>query len=361
MYLRPSLRGQGWGHRLLTAVTELATLDGCERINLDTNDRQPDACRLYKRAGFKLLRRARATCYYIKELTSSDTSPTWKPDDGWERLPGAEGAATEGVWRVTTDDGNWIVKRLRMNGPVADPHSYRWWRREIEVANSGISESFRGLVAPAYRLEEDDHGVTLWSEEVTSSSTPPEVVATALGTFAAIELDDPGWFSANRLRDRIAQVDPAAPARLDRSSFDKSTVTLMIDVWEARQTMLDLLDALPHVLSHGDALPRNLLRQDGPAVTAIDWDQLGYAPVGADLATYSMWTTTPTDFLVDGYVEALGIDRSAASAGLTLTTALIAVSRVIRTANTDQARGYQERLDKSLPQLADALRHIDRR
>lgn len=70
MYLRAELRGQGWGRRLLAAATDLATQDGCERIELDTNDRQPDACRLYERAGFTLLRKRGTTRYYVKDLTT---------------------------------------------------------------------------------------------------------------------------------------------------------------------------------------------------------------------------------------------------------------------------------------------------
>lgn len=123
MYLRPELRGQGWGRRLLDAVTDLAAQDGCERVELDTNDRQPDACRLYERAGFTLLRKRGSTRYYAKELANPEAVTDWRPDNSWQRLPGAEGVGTAGVWRVSADDGAWIVKRIRKTNqsPIRAP------------------------------------------------------------------------------------------------------------------------------------------------------------------------------------------------------------------------------------------------
>lgn len=286
---------------------------------------------------------------------------SWRPAADWERLAGAEGAATEGVWLAAADERRWIVKRIRPDFSVTDRHSYRWWRREVEVAGSGITSSFRGLVAPEYRVEQDNDEVTLWSAEIVGSDIPPKVAARALGEFASSQLDDPGWFSANRLRDRVSQANPAGLAALDSSSFDKSTLALMGAVWDRRAMILDKLDSLPHVLSHGDALPRNLLRHDGTTVTAIDWDQLGYAPIGADLATYSMWTTTPIEVLINSYIDGLTNDLAPAvvRTGVALTTALIAVSRVIRNASTNQAHSYQERLRRAVPQLAAAVDHTD--
>jgi len=69
MYLRPSLRGQGWGLRLLDAMIEYATLGGCHGIELDTTDRQDAARRLYERAGFKQHLRIGETIYYFKSLS----------------------------------------------------------------------------------------------------------------------------------------------------------------------------------------------------------------------------------------------------------------------------------------------------
>lgn len=69
MYLRPALRGQGWGLRLLEAMVERATVDGCRGIALDTTDRQDAARRLYERAGFQQHHKIDETVYYFKKLS----------------------------------------------------------------------------------------------------------------------------------------------------------------------------------------------------------------------------------------------------------------------------------------------------
>jgi len=68
MYLRPALRGQGWGLHLLEAMIERATAEGCQGIKLDTTDRQDAARRLYERAGFQQHHRIDGTIYYFKNL-----------------------------------------------------------------------------------------------------------------------------------------------------------------------------------------------------------------------------------------------------------------------------------------------------
>ncbi|WP_193107490.1 GNAT family N-acetyltransferase [Brachybacterium sp. FME24] len=71
MYLRPSLRGLGWGRRLLEGVTERAVMDGCEQIQLDTTTRQTGARRLYEKSGFKLICQDGETLVYSKGLRPS--------------------------------------------------------------------------------------------------------------------------------------------------------------------------------------------------------------------------------------------------------------------------------------------------
>jgi GNAT superfamily N-acetyltransferase len=52
MYVSPSHRGTGVSVALLTAVEDAARALGGRRIILQTGDRQPDAVRLYERAGY---------------------------------------------------------------------------------------------------------------------------------------------------------------------------------------------------------------------------------------------------------------------------------------------------------------------
>lgn len=95
-------------------------------------------------------------------------------------------------------------------------------------------------------------------------------------------------------------------------------------------------------------------------MTAIDWAQVGYAPVGADLATFAMWVDTPMDELVAAYIRSLAagavIAPSDVWAGVRTTTALIAVSRAIRVAASGQTdSGYYRRLNTATPALIAAL------
>ena len=271
----------------------------------------------------------------------------WAPDASWEIIGADEGAATLGVWRARRYDRDWVVKRLRPDPEHRDPSSFRWWRREVAVVASGIGTAFRGLVAPESFVEEDEEGATLWAERIRPTPIPPAVTARALGAFAAVELEDPGWFVQGRLRDRVGMAARHDPAGLQVDGVPARVVSNAEEVWRLRASVLDRLDAMPHVLSHGDAIPRNLLRHDGPTVTAIDWDQLGRAPVGADLASFAAWVDADEDLLITSYLDGAGsldLDAGMLRDSMALTSALIAVSRVIRAGRGAQTLSPRERL-----------------
>jgi GNAT superfamily N-acetyltransferase len=52
MYVVPHLRGQGIAGRLMTRVEELAARLGAVRVKLETGSRQPEAIKVYERAGY---------------------------------------------------------------------------------------------------------------------------------------------------------------------------------------------------------------------------------------------------------------------------------------------------------------------
>lgn len=286
----------------------------------------------------------------------------WAPHDSWEIIGGDEGAATLGVWRAERHDREWVVKRLRLDSEHSDPRSFRWWRREVAVVESGIGTAFNGLVAPESFVEEDEEGATLWAEHIRPTPIPPAVAARALGTFAAVDLDDPGWFVQGRLRDRVRIAARHDPVRLQVDGVPAHIVGSAEEVWRHREAVLDHLDAMPHVLSHGDAIPRNLLRRDGSTVTAIDWDQLGCAPVGADLASFAAWVDADEDLLIASYLDGaapLDLDADVLRDSMALNSALIAVSRVIRAGKGTQTFSPRERLlgaERHLRRALAALR-----
>lgn len=53
IYVRPSLRGQGAGARLVAELEKIARGDGARRLYLETGVRQLEAVRLYERLGYR--------------------------------------------------------------------------------------------------------------------------------------------------------------------------------------------------------------------------------------------------------------------------------------------------------------------
>jgi GNAT superfamily N-acetyltransferase len=53
MFTRVEARGQGLARRMLTAVEESARAAGCQRVILETGDKQPEAIALYESAGYE--------------------------------------------------------------------------------------------------------------------------------------------------------------------------------------------------------------------------------------------------------------------------------------------------------------------
>jgi putative acetyltransferase len=52
MFVEPGIRGRGIGRRILGALEESARRVGYSRLRLETGTRQPEAVRLYQRAGY---------------------------------------------------------------------------------------------------------------------------------------------------------------------------------------------------------------------------------------------------------------------------------------------------------------------
>ena len=289
----------------------------------------------------------------------------WVPEAQWEPVSGAGGSATRGVWRAVRDGQRFIVKRLEPSGVRSrDRRHHSWWRREAEVAVSGILNESFGLRPPApIMVEEDEGGVTLWSPEVPVAAVTDEAVAHALGRFSSQTRQDPGWFTCNMLRFRIGVTDDVGGVSLlrDVDSLDDTFLRACEAVWAIRGAILDDLDQQPHVLSHGDALPRNMLRFDGENVVTVDWGQLGCNTIGADLATFCLYSTTGFDALLAAYCEGLRLGWTRAEEARVRhatvgTAALIAVSRAARAvAAGGDTEAYLGRLIRAEPTVQEAI------
>src|SRR3954471_18623963 len=95
-------------------------------------------------------------------------SRVWEPDPSWRPLTAGPGSG--GLWLATRDGRSWVIKRLER--PDEDqswrsrPDHAGYWRREAEVARNPEFVDGPGLVPPpSGPVEEDEHGLTIWTEE----------------------------------------------------------------------------------------------------------------------------------------------------------------------------------------------------
>ena len=251
----------------------------------------------------------------------------WRPGDAWTLLAPAKGIAHAGVWR--TPDGT-VVKRL-VPGDER-PGRYGYWRREAEVARSGVLEWTKGLRAPrAVKVESDPDGITLRTEAVEAGPVSVAEAAEAIGRFGLNRVEPASWFARRILRDRLdddaAHGGWAGCATADVLPADVRR--LCQELWNRRTDVLLELDRLPHQLVHGDIHPPNLLRRDGDDVIAVDFDQFGIGPLGFDLGYLLQSTRAPIDELVEAYQEGSSGAWQAADVrrGAVLTAAITLVAR----------------------------------
>jgi hypothetical protein len=276
---------------------------------------------------------------------------TWSPDPGWLPLASGMGASTGGVWR-TAD--NWVVKRLA--APVeSDPVSYQnpthhaYWRREAEVALSGVVANAPGLRSPACRrVDEDADGIVLWHAYVPRAPRDDPAVAAALGRFACMALPEVPWLCHDQLRRRLARLaERGGVAALGDPAADR--------LWQRRAVLLERLDRLPLTPCHGDAVPQNLRGRDGEEVVAVDWSGLGVAPLGQDLAVLALSSTVPFEDLLGEFVRA-GHDPDAVRVGAVVAAAFTVLTRSVWALGRPDEAAYRIDLQRHADVLAAALR-----
>jgi hypothetical protein len=206
----------------------------------------------------------------------------WHPEPGWQPLPSGSGASTVGVWAGTWDGTPAVIKRLaRPHDPDPDvdsPQGFAYWCREADVSTERLLESTLGIrAARCLAVEEDGEGVTVVTERVQAAANNGLFLAAALGTFATNEVPDRRWWACGQLRARLRRVERRGGWR----TLGRTTAADIADhLWRRRGHFLDLLDAAPQVLQHGDPTPANLRGRDRELVIGIDWGSVGLGPAG---------------------------------------------------------------------------------
>jgi hypothetical protein len=256
----------------------------------------------------------------------------WEPDPAWHPVPGGTGTSTVGVWRTVSAGNPLVVKRLARPGPddpqeLLDRRHFAYWRREADVATTGVVLGTPGLRATALDVAEDDDGITLTREWIEDAALNGLYVAHALGRFAGADVGRGRWLAVDQLRDRMLRVE----RRGGWPTLARTTVADVADrLWERRTTLLRELDALPSVVQHGDPAAANLPGRDGDEVLAIDWSNLGHGPVGADLGLFALAAREEPEPLLESYLMGLpdGLATAEEAAlGMRVTIAYTALSR----------------------------------
>jgi hypothetical protein len=296
----------------------------------------------------------------------------WEPDPSWTPLRGAAGPSAVGLWLAEVGAHRWIVKRLAApedQPKLLDPRHAGYWRREAEVAQTPQVVLGPGLVpAPFGPVEEDDEGLTIWTQETVGVPPSGLFVARALGRFAGATYDDPPWAARHLLHDRLTMAE-------ERGGWRTLARTPLADVtdrlWQRRWHWLERVAEGPVGRMHGDAVPANLLASTEDDVVAVDWQCFGVGPVGTDLGYYALSSREEFDVLLEAFVSGVGAGADVASIRLAAeVTAVYSVITRAEWALAQAARGegalagkfrhpavapYVRALQRQFPQIEELL------
>jgi hypothetical protein len=263
---------------------------------------------------------------------------------------------TEGVWRVTADNGRRAVLKLLRDGGEG-------WRREPDVYAAGLPTAYvnAGIRLPELlaRVDRGERSIALWLEDVNATPaarwTPAQYGAASRRFGLAQGGVSPGDRGASYWRTgflrthldhwegrvdwALLEDDDAWRHPLIAEHFDPSIRDYARRAHAEREAFTAWWEALPHTVCHNDVWPNNLFGDPGTTapVTAIDWAFAGHAPFGADVG--NLVSDSALDLLrpaadvpaldaaaFEGYVAGLreagaAIDPGLVRLGMLLTTA----------------------------------------
>ncbi len=232
------------------------------------------------------------------------------------------GGAIAGVYRITghcragTELTLWslILKVIGTTPQAPSPANAAYWRRELLVYQSALRDCLpSGLRMPrCFASTENETTAWMWLEDLGEmranhwSLEQYASVAYLLGQFNGTFLvrqtvPQWEWLSHQGLRAWVEAAVPDAarlPTLHDNSLiqrwFPADDFDRIVRLWEQRDTLLQVVERLPHTLCHLDANRRNLVRRvdhtGAVTTTLIDWATCGIAALGEELA-WLVWAS----------------------------------------------------------------------
>jgi hypothetical protein len=211
---------------------------------------------------------------------------------------------------VGSETKQWsIILKIVSARPGEDPGDTHYWKREVEIYQSGLLEDLPGRLSAARSfgvIEYPDEACWIWMEDLKDALGQPWPLehyghaARHLGQFNGAYLmgrpiPTAPWLSIGWLR-KIAQAAEPLVGQIQKMLIDPVFQGLLppdaeaqfLRLWNERERFLSALDQLPQTFCHQDPVARNLFARRGADgqyhTVAIDWAFVGQASIGMDVA-----------------------------------------------------------------------------
>lgn len=259
------------------------------------------------------------------------------PDGRWhsEALGRGAAGATNGLWRVVGPGWSAVCKvvahsdaghaRWRTSSRESDP---LYWRREAEAYCTGFLDRIvggaeSGVEVPRHLacFERADGSVSVWLEDVRGLPGPQWPLigyAAASRAFGRLQgglvargcVPQEPWLTRGWLRAYVDRRVDYAEVLLDEARWRDVPETArdvaarrddFVRLWNDREQLLEVLEAVPTTLCHLDLYPDNLFGVTGTdgsgRVVAIDWAYTGTGSLGEDIGNLAI------DSMLDCFVD----------------------------------------------------------
>ena len=195
-----------------------------------------------------------------------------------------------------------VLKILKRQEQEPSPTNMWHWKREVWLAQSGLTERLPGPVrAPLfYKVDETAEGAMLWFEYIENHPQTPwrkddfVFAAHQIGRWngavaASGQLIDEPWLTRAQHQLWYPDADPERDFQNQQNqNFIQGELRKRYEqLWAGRNLFYETLESLPTIFTHFDTQRRNLiirLGQDSQKeLVLLDWAQCGLAPIGTEM------------------------------------------------------------------------------